>query len=287
VQKPRVALDRGFYSEANLKELLALDCGFIIGAPWSVKQAKALHKNHAARLQSFRHAFLHLGVPMRHVQDVWHLGDTTLAAHLYFDAGRHAELSARFERTVLALEAKAGRATFASRRAALAWIRENAGAHASSLRVVPDGKGKARVATKPRQIAEATARFGYTLVLTHGREKSEETAENTLCDYRGRDTAEKLFDAFKTDNGQYRLRTASDAGVQGRFFLGFVALILRAELQKRMRASEFATSLTVGQVFDELAKIKALTNRAGSRILLEVTKKQRTLLEELKLPDVA
>jgi len=124
-------------------------------------------------------------------------------------------------------------------------------------------------------------------VLTQGRETAAETAESVLGDYRARDTAEKLFDAFKTEDGQYRLRTASDPSVQGRFFLGFLTLILRAELEKRMHTAQLHRSMTTANVFDELAKIKALRTRQGSRILLEVSKKQRALLSSLNLPCLA
>ena len=99
--------------------------------------------------------------------------------------------------------------------------------------------------------------------------------------------AEKLFDAFKTEHGQYRLRTASDDSVQGRFFLGFATLALRAELEKRMRAAGLHKTMTDAAVLDELGKAKALVTRRGNRILLEVSKKQRTLLAALKLPELA
>jgi len=49
VEKPCLSLDRGFYSRANLHELLGLDCGMVIGVPWSVAQATALFKRHRAR----------------------------------------------------------------------------------------------------------------------------------------------------------------------------------------------------------------------------------------------
>ena len=99
--------------------------------------------------------------------------------------------------------------------------------------------------------------------------------------------AEKLFDAFKTEHGQYRLRTASDESVQGRFFLGFVTLVLRAELEKRMHAAGLHKSMTDAAVLDELGKAKALVTRQGSRILLEVSKRQRLLLEALNIPALA
>jgi hypothetical protein len=281
VEQPSLSLDRGFYSQANVRDLLALNCGFLIGVPWSVKQARELFQKHASRLASPRHGFLFRGVPLRHVQDVWKQEDVELSIHLYFDPGRHAEIAVRFEKNVLALAEKANQENFRHPRDAKRWIRENAGVHASCLTIA---KGTTRVLTKPNQIAAVTARAGYTLILTRGREKVAETAESVLQDYRARDTAEKLFDAFKTEDGQYRLRTAHDESVQGRFFLGFITLILRAELEKRMHAAELHKSMTTAVVFDELGKIKALQTRQGNRILLEVSKKQRNLLASLKLP---
>jgi hypothetical protein len=287
VEKPCLSLDRGYYSAANVRELLGLDCGLVMGVPWSVAQATALFKRHRKRLESPRRAFLYRGAPLRHVADVWRHDDTPLTAHLFFDPGRHAEMALRFEKTVLGLVDKAARETFRDWREARWWIVENAGARAACLRIATAPDGAIRVVPKSNRIAAATARAGYTLVLTRGRDVADESAENVLRDYRSRDMAEKLFDAFKTEHGQYRLRTASDDSVQGRFFLGFATLVLRAELEKRMRAAGLHKTMTDAAVLDELGKAKALVTRRGNRILLEVSKKQRTLLAALKLPELA
>jgi hypothetical protein len=222
-----LSLDRGFYSAANLRELLGLDCALVLGAPWSVSQAQALFKRHRARLESPRHAFLHGGTPLRHVADAWHQDGATLSAHLFFDPSRHAASALRVEKHVFGLVEKAAGETFHTWREATAWIAENAGTRAACLRVAAGEGGVPRVVPKPNRVAVSTSRAGYTLVLTRGRELGEETPEAVLRDYRARDLAEKLFDAFKTEHGQYRLRTSSDAGVQGRFLLGFATLVLR------------------------------------------------------------
>lgn len=236
-------------------------------------------------MESPRHAFLHGGLPLRHVADVWRQDDAQLAAHLFFDPTRHAETTVRFEQRILGLAEQAAREQFRDWREAQRWIAENARACATCLRVAISD-GKPRVVPKPNRIAGVTARAGYTLVLTHGRAPADETAAAVLRDYRARDQAEKLFDAFKTEHGQYRLRTARDESVQGRFLLGFAALVLRAELKKRMRAASLHKQLTDAAVLDELGKAKALITRKNTRILLEVSKKQRGLLAALKIPEL-
>ena len=281
-----LSLDRGFFSAANLRGLLELQCPLVIGAPWSVAQARQLFKRHRSKLGSPRHAFLYGGAPLRHVADEWRQDGSVLAAHLFFDPGRHAETAVRFERHILALVEKAGRERFRNWREARDWIAENAGVRAACLRIDAQA-GEPRVLPKPNRVAAATARAGYTLVLTRGREAADETAEAVLRDYRARDMAEKLFDAFKTEHGQYRLRTAHDESVQGRFLLGFATLALRAELEQRMRAAGLHKSMTDANVLDELGKAKALVTRKGNRILLEVSKKQRELLASLKVPELA
>jgi len=282
-----VSLDRGFYSRSNLGELCQLKVGFLIGVPWSVKEAKALFKKHAARLKSPRHGFVYAGATLRQVSEAWTLDGNLFSAHLYFDPARHTEQALRFEKTVRDFAAKAEREAFRSRRAATLWLTENAGKHVACLGVTTGPDGTPRILVKPAAIAKATARAGYSVILTRGRDPKDEIAERVLEDYRARDGAEKLFDAFKTEDGQYRLRTAHDASVQGRFFLGFVTLILRAELEKRMRAAGLHRSMTSAGVLDELAKVKAIVTRPGTRILLEVSKRQRSLLADLKFPEFA
>ena len=223
---------------------------------------------------------------MRHVADAWHLDDAVLDAHLFYDPERHTQSAARIEKQVLTLAEKADRETFRDWREAKTWLAENAGARASCLRVVAGRDGRPRIASKPNRVASATARAGYTLVLTHAREKGRQTAEAVLHDYRARDMAEKLFDAFKTEHGQYRLRTAGDHSAQGRFFLGFISLVLRAALEERMRSADLHRTMTGANVTDELGKLKALVTRKGTRILCEASKKQRQILTALKLPMV-
>ncbi len=286
LQKLGLSLDRGFYSAANLREILGLECSLVLGVPWSVSQAQALFKRHRTRLESPRHAFLYRGNPLRHIAQDWLQDEKTMTAHLYFDPARHADAALRLEKQVFGLVEKAAGLKFADLGEAKAWIRENAGYRASCLRVVAKDGAPPTVEPKPNRMVASSARAGYTLVLTCGRDPDQETAEAVLRDYRARDLAEKLFNAFKTEHSQYRLRSASDVSVQGRFFLGFATLALRAELDKRMRSASLQKTMTDANVLDEMSKIKTLISRKGTRILLELSKKQRSLLAHLGIPEL-
>lgn len=286
IEAPCLSMDRGFYSQSNVNKLIDMKRPFIVGVPWTVKQAVEIFKKHAAALKKPRENFLHHATPLRHRSDEWRVGDHRLTLHVYMDPARHADALLRAEKTALSLAKAANGEGFKSVREAGEWIRENAGPQADCLKARRLGDGKIEVAPRPSKILAATARAGYTLVLSHGRPPGDETAEAVMRDYRARDVAEKLFDAFKTEDAQYRLRTAGDDSVQGRFFLGFLALVLRAELARRMGKSSLNRAMTTANVFDELAKCKTLVTRQDKRIPLEISKRQRELLHKLDLPPI-
>ena len=109
---------------------------------------------------------------------------------------------------------------------------------------------------------------------------------SVLENYRARDKVEKLYDCLKNEDGQHRLRAGNDRSAYGRFFLNFIALIIRSELDKRMRKSKLRNRMTTARLLDELGKIKSVTTASGKNILLEITKKQRELISSLEIKKI-
>lgn len=286
LEKFTLSLDRGFYSAANLRDLLLLNCGFIIGVPWSVAQAKELFKSNKSKLKALKYAFTYRGKPLRYMKDNWQHEGTTINAHLYFDLERHTQIVLGFEKRLFALLEQAGRENFSNTYEARKWLKENAKWRTACFDVKAEDN-QTRITLKPNRATSATARSGYTLILTHGRDQSEETQEMVLDAYRGRDTVEKLFDILKTEHAQYRLRTGDNDSVQGRIFIAFLALIIRAELYQKMHNANLGKSKTQAAILDELAKHKVLTTLKGNRIPLEVSKKQREILKALNVPPIS
>lgn len=280
------SLDRGFYSRANLRDLLQGDLHFTIGAPYSVKQARALVSKHRRALESSKRSLLFGGRVLRHVRDEWVLDmgggeQRQLQAHVFLEPARRAERSARLESGVFAIEAKARKETFSLRAEATTWLRENAGALAKCLRVCGSHDEDIRIERKPHAIAMATARMGYTVVL---RSQLGASAEEALLDYRCKDRVEKLFDMLKNELDQRRMHTGVNESVQGRLVVAFAALILHAALEEKMRQAGLLHKMTVAEVLAQLRKIKAVRTCTGRRFLLEISKRHRELLADLEIP---
>lgn len=96
-----------------------------------------------------------------------------------------------------------------------------------------------------------------------------------IADYRSRDIAEKVFDSYKNATGNKRLRTGDDESAEGRIFIAFLAVILRALMENALRKSDLRKALTVPEALSLLRKIRRLWRASGQPLLLEVPKKSR------------
>ena len=280
------SLDRGFYSQANVREMLAHGMDFTLGVPFTVTWARALVRRQRAALASPKRSFPFNGRVLRHVRATRMVelegGERRpVEAHLFFDLERQAERLSRLEKDVFALAHKAGKEHFRRRGEAYRWLGENARGLAGCFAVRSTPEGEWRVMRKPRAVALMAAHMGYTLVLA-SRVGLE--AEAVLADYRGRDHAEKLFDALKNEDGQHRLRTGDATCAEGRMLLAVVALILRCAMESRLRAAGLLRKLTVAECFAQTRKIKAVHTTSGKRVLLEITKRNRDILAALNVP---
>ena len=259
--------------------------GFTIGVPPSVLQARALVQKHRSALASPKRSFPFNGHVMRHVSDTWRVKGSKgrpreLDAHLFFEPASHAESALRTETAVFAIEQRAARENLVTRREACQWLSENARNLARCFSVHFDGE-RFRIQHKPRAVALAVARMGYTLILTSAKNVS---GEDVLTAYRGRDRVEKLIDILKNDDGQYRLRTGKDNSVNGRLFVAFLALVLHGALDAKMRTAGLLSKMTVPQFFAKMRKVKSVRMSSGTRYLLEITKRNRELMAAVGIP---
>jgi len=282
------SLDRGFYSQANVRDLLRSGVGFVIGVPFSVALARDLVRRHRLALASPKRSFSVNGRIMRHCRGSWTVtldrGETrTLDLHVYFEPERHAERATRLEQAVFALEEKAAKEPFSYRSEAAAWLAENAGALARCFAIRPPSEagGMQRIERKPRAVARAVSRMGYTVLLSSA---CGLPPDEVLADYRNRDRVEKLFDSLKNEDGQRRLRTGVDANAEGRLFLAFVALVLRAALEERMRKAGLLRKMTVAEMLAQARKVRSVTTLSGRRFLLETPRRTRDTLDTLGIP---
>ncbi len=95
---------------------------------------------------------------------------------------------------------------------------------------------------------------------------------------------ETLFDMIKNDNGQERLRSGCGSVVSGRFFLSFLAAIVRQVFGNKVRNLLQAQGLkSIDDALRQLQLIRMVEYSSGKKCLVEIPKKTRELLQALKI----
>ena len=124
------------------------------------------------------------------------------------------------------------------------------------------------------------SRCGYFCIIT----TEKMTAGEAFTLYKGRDCSEKIFSSDKSFIGGNAIRTMNDNTVQGKFFIEFLALIIRNRMHnliKEMiyRKGKKLNYYNVPSAIAELEKIELVRAADGEYVLDHaVTKIQRELL---------
>ncbi len=276
-------LDRGFYSTANVARMAADGVRFVVPVPFTSKWATALLARNRKGLTSAVNGFCFQRQALSHVKVAVEVGGQPLWAHIYFDRKRQADEEASFIRRLVEIEAQVAAHRFKSCKAASVYL-NRLWRGANRLFSVSLREGRVELRRKPKALSRLVNRMGYTLMLSN-----EETLgrDEVLLVYRRRDAVEKLFDIMKNELQENRLRAHSRTAVEGRLFLCYLALILYSSLDNAMREQALYKQFTVAEVLAELKTLRFVEMTSGKTFLTEMTKRQRTLLENLQVPPPA
>lgn len=277
-------LDRGFYSAGNIREMFNEGVHFSVGVPFSNKQSKELIAKHRQKLMSPKTSMLSTGTVYRFMLDEWSIkgleDQHKVYAYVYLNPKKREDMIESIEKNILRLEQlgqleiKDGR--IESIEEARAWIENKTGLLKSCFGA-SEMDGKVMIKRLPRAVSLMTANNGYTIVVSD--QKMDEEA--VMTDYRSRDEIEKLFDIMKNGNGHKRMRSGDDDIVQGRLLLSFIAVIIRKALEQRMIESELSKNWSLAELLRELKKVRSIKTQKKTRVLMEITKKQRDIFEKM------
>ena len=132
------------------------------------------------------------------------------------------------------------------------------------------------------KIDEKLSRAGFFILLTHGKKLS---CDEALKIYREKDGIEKSFHQFKNPLDFKRMRTHWKKTMEGKMFVGFIALVLRCYMMNMLKSDPLTKKLTFNKVLIELKKIKSITMSDNTKVLMPLTKLQKNVLATLKIEE--
>jgi len=132
------------------------------------------------------------------------------------------------------------------------------------------------------KIDEKLSRAGFFILLSCDLKL---TSAEVLKIYREKDCIEKNFDQFKNKLDFKRFKTHWQKTLDGKMFVGFVALILRTYMKHKLKKNPETEKLTFEKTLIELKKIRSVMMSDGKKILMPLNKIQKEIMATLHIAE--
>lgn len=266
----KFVMDKGFFTEHNLKRLAKETLHFIVSVPNHQNIPKRLIAENA-RMQYDSRNSLGAGKPYAKCVTITDYGFRS-NVHVFFDTMKFHDESAmllnNIEKREQALSSMAAKPSEPQAYDKYFIFKEN--------------KKSFSFERDTTAINETISTLGYFLILTTDFKL---TSNEVLEIYRRKDVVEKCFDNLKNAIDMKRLRTHSTETSDGKMFIAFISLILRSILENIIGEFNRKNNLTIEKVMKELSKIRVVQLSNGTSLLNPITKKQRMILENFGLTE--
>jgi transposase len=132
---------------------------------------------------------------------------------------------------------------------------------------------------KPEAIEAAEKNYGYFALISNG----VKDPLDALDIYRSKDMIEKAFGNLKERLNMRRTSVSSEENLEGKLFVQFVALIYLSYIKKAMSDQDLFKNYTMQELLDELDIIECFEQPGRKHRIGEMTKKQKGLFESLNV----
>lgn len=267
-KRPTIVMDKGFFSAKNVNYLLECDDGeahgFLISVPFTSAFAKRQVESERKDIDCVENTIVVNGYPMRAVtkQRAWNK-DHKVYTHIYYSAKKASGIREDLYAKVALLKQKAEEEP--EKNLDDAECRKY-------LTIRKSGKQASGYTVTIRNdvLEKALYTAGWVILISN----EIPDAQRAMCIYRDKDVVEKGFLRLKNSIDLGRLRVHSDEAMQGKLFVGFLASILMAEINKTMDRCDLYKKYTMREMLNLLAKLR-VQDIKDKRILFPVSKEQR------------
>lgn len=274
--KPKLVMDRGFYSEANINALYHDHRKFLLSINMSLKFVQKELEPLYDTFRAFDHYDSEYELYMHSVTTTWSYrherptkGDTVeeekrVYLHYYFNIERAAEEEKRFDKRLMEL-----RDALLQERP----LKEHEALYAKYFTITRTPKRGIRVEVKEDAVAKTKRYYGFFALITN----EKMSAKEALRIYRNKDLVEKAFGNLKERLNLRRLLVSSEASLEGKLFVAFIALIYLSWIKKRMQDTNLFKTYTIATLLDRLDLIECFETPGRKLRVGEILKKQHEI----------
>jgi len=270
MEKISCIMDKGFYSDQNMASMLKKGVLFIISVPFTTSLARDLVAKSRQKIGQPAKTILVNGDMLNVEKRETTLHGKKIQCHVYFNEHHHLDAKAALMKQIVRLE------KYLEGRRSVPPSLSNPYLKYLKIRRT---RGKLKIRRDEEKIIKSLLNRGWNVLLSNDMTNSEDALQL----YRAKDAVEKAFDNIKNELDLKRLRVHSDDAMNGRIFIGFIALVLLSWLDKKMKDKKLYKNYTQEEVMWELKRLK-IVELGEKRILTEISKKQFELFKQLEIP---
>ncbi len=270
-------LDRGFYSASNLSQIYDEEFEIIIPLTFSTNNSYELSKKNISNL----HNMINVNGGTLHCDTFEiEIDGKKYFANVYLNEARKLRELDRFSKEISIIEENFMNKPFIEEIIALEKIKEIPSKFKKYFEI-KNIENKFYIDKNYNEMEDRLNRMGKIILLSKNKNNSKKYA---IESYLLRDEVEKVFDIMKNEIDENRLRVSSTESVNGRIFINFLVLICISYVTKIMSKTKLFKKFSIKEILMELNKIKIITMYEGTKYLCELTKKQKLIFDEFKIP---
>jgi len=278
VKEYTAIMDRGFFSQHNLLEMLDQKISFLIAATFQLKEVKLLLTEaqrditNVEYLQKFKKKTIY-AKPV-----TLQLESHCLKGYLFYDPKRELEEKESLTSRLIDIRDELARVRLKKGQLASIRVVEIAG-NLKNFFEWNQVEDRIEATIRQNAVAQRMNKMGKFMVFYSG----DVDWLTALSLYRERDEIEKEIEMMKSDLEILPLNTHKDSTTSGFIFIVFLALIIRTRLLRMMTETRLLKNYSVSSLLLELEKFRKIVLADGQMVTTEMTKKQRLILEALEI----
>jgi transposase len=282
LEKVKLVMDRGFYSESNINSLYQNHLKFLMGAKVSLKYVQVVldEVRDTMRSRSSYRSSHKLNYHSRTIdwnyQEQKKRSGTIIKAerrmylHLFYNDQKSVDDKAAFNALLDSLEAE----LLSSSR-----VPEHEKLYEKYFTITRTPVRGTSIEPKQEAIVLAERNYGFFCLISNDIKDPFEA----LDIYRAKDVIEKAFGNLKERLNMRRTSVSSEQNLEGKLFVQFVALMHLAYIDKKMVDNLLYKDYTMHELLDELDVIESFEETGKRPRIGEITKKQIGLYQKLEV----
>jgi transposase len=285
-KKAKLDMDRGFYSKSNVDELYKEGFKFMLATKTSLKYVKKHIDSIRAgllKVQNYDVSSNLYGCTLQTNWDLIHdksldagklLREKDIYIHIYYNPDRALESERKLYKKLANLREELDTGQYK---------KENQSQYNKYFNLRKESDKTVFESFKDKIIEDEKRYYGYFVLLSN--EVSDTWKALSL--YRNRDIIEKGFNNLKDRLNMNRLLVSSEMSLEGKLFVGFIALIILAYINKKMVEKDLYRDYTMRDLLDSLERIECYEYQDINKLVIgEVLEKQKIILEKMDVDPI-